>query len=86
MYYIATCSIKNYVTFITAGGKQQATPPGPPPPTSSKLIVSDKSKTTPRAIAPVDGMTVEVLRPVLEDREKTFDSSVSVEFKVEGIC
>ena len=27
-----------------------------------------------------------VLRPVLEDREKTFDSSVSVEFKVEGIC
>ena len=27
-----------------------------------------------------------VLRPVLEDREKTFDSSVSVEFKLEGIC
>ena len=30
--------------------------------------------------------TEKVLRPVLEDREKTFDSSVSVEFKVEGIC
>ena len=25
------------------------------------------------------------LQPVLEDREKTFDSTVSVEFKVEGI-
>ena len=33
-------------------------------------------------VAPME----KVLRPVLEDREKTFDSSVSVEFKVEGIC
>ena len=57
-------------------------------------IVSEKQNkaTAPRApvaapVVMVDGMaTGEVLRPVLEDREKTFDSSVSVEFKVEGIC